>query len=124
MAIKTKSGGSQMSYHAIGIVAGLGSCPAALKLSRTRFLSIETPALPLPKCTSKGRCLCTYQHFMDRRAALRRVTDRGGLPTPWTGKPERRMNPCGRRAADQRAVTPPTPLPVASRQNAADTASA
>jgi hypothetical protein len=89
-------------WHAVSVVGGSGACRAAKALSNQRFLSAEAPALPLPACSSRSTCKCVYRHHSDRRAILRRETDRGGFPRPRFGQ-ERRQGPQahGRRADDE-----------------------
>jgi len=87
-------------WHAVSVVGGLAPCPHAMALRQQRFLSAEAPRLPLPDCTSPGRCQCRYQHFADRRAKMRRTEDRGGLPFPFAGA-NKRVTRVGRRAEDK-----------------------
>src|SRR5512144_1085089 len=76
-------------WHAVSVIGGLAPCPAAIAIRQKRMLSDEAPRLPLPECTSPGRCQCRYQHHTDRRVTLRRAVDRGGLPFPWSGANKR-----------------------------------
>jgi hypothetical protein len=103
MVTKTKlTGPFRHPWHAVSIIAGPEACPASKGLRQERFLSDEAPPLPVPECSSPGRCKCIYRHHSERRAFLRRATDRGGLPNPKVGK-EMREGPQarGRRADDQ-----------------------
>ena len=89
---------SKEPWHAISIVPALDACPAAVKLRDHRFLSKETPNLPLPDCTDRAECRCTYKHYAGRRAGLRRASDGAGIE----GKPPDvdRRKKRGRRKAD------------------------
>lgn len=103
MVTKTKLPGPfRQPWHAVSIVARPEACPATERLRHKRFLSDEAPPLPVPECSSPWRCKCIYRHYPDRRAILRRATDRGGLPNPKVGV-EMREGPQarGRRADDQ-----------------------
>ena len=103
MVTKTKAPAPfKEPWHAVSVVGGTGACPATERLGDKRFLSKEAPPLPLPECSSPSLCKCTYCHYSDRRATLRRETDRGGFPRPRFGK-DRREGPLahGRRADDQ-----------------------
>lgn len=88
-------------WHAVSVVGQAGACRATEGLRDKRFLSDEAPPLPLPECSSPWRCKCIYRHYPDRRAVLRRETDRGRFPRPRFGE-ERRQGPQaqGRRADD------------------------
>src|SRR5262249_24880388 len=85
-------------WHAVSVVAPAQACPAVVKLGRRRFLSFEAPELPLPQCSSAWRYQCIYRHFSDRRAALRRGSDRSEIPGPRIGAERRTTR--GRRATD------------------------
>jgi len=89
-------------WHAVSISGGSAACRAVKALGNQRFLSAEAPALPLPQCSSASTCKCIYRHWSDRRAILRRETDRGRFPRPRFGQ-ERRQAPrmYGRRADDE-----------------------
>jgi len=100
MVVKTNTRGPlKEPWHAVSIVAGSKACPDATRLSDRRFLSREAPALPLAQCSWPSLCKCTYRHYADRRAVLRRETDRGRFPRPRFGE-ERREGTHGRRADD------------------------
>src|SRR5947199_9063179 len=45
-------------WHSVSIVGNPGACPAAEGLRRKRFLSKDAPPLPVPECSSPGRCKC------------------------------------------------------------------
>src|SRR5512145_2515685 len=64
-------------WHAVSIVGGARACPAVTQLRAKRFLAAEAPRLPLAECTLASICRCTYRHYADRRATLRRAADRG-----------------------------------------------
>ena len=89
-------------YHAVSIIACPGACEFARSLQRRRFLSREAPRLPLRGCPREGACRCGYKHYDDRRARVRRATERPyAAPQPgppWSGQ-ERRSSR-GRRATD------------------------
>jgi len=99
MATSTKVRGSPIQpWHAVSVVAGKGACRAAEELGDRRFLSAEAPFLPLPDCSSRSQCKCIYEHYPDRRATLRRETDRGRFPRPRLGTERRERH--GRRVED------------------------
>jgi hypothetical protein len=103
MVTKTKPPGVfRHPWHAVSIIAGPEACPTTKGLSYKRFLSDGAPPLPAPGCSTPWRCKCTYLHHSDRRAGLRRLTDRGGSPNRKVGK-EMREGPQarGRRVSDQ-----------------------
>ena len=64
-------------WHAVRIAPGAVACPAAVAIRSQRYLSAEAPPIPLPECTFKNRCACTYRHLPDRREIQRRASDRG-----------------------------------------------
>ena len=88
-------------WHAVSVVAGSPACSATKGLGDKRVLSNEAPTLPLPECSWPSLCKCVYRHYSDRRAILRRETDRGRFPRPRFEK-ERREGPqaYGRREGD------------------------
>lgn len=90
--------GAKEPWHAVSVVCGPGCCPPAVNLRDHRFLAAEAPRLPLEECSAPWRCACTYKHFPDRRARLRREADRGMFPRPRLGLERRRV--LGRRATD------------------------
>ena len=53
-------------YRAESILSYGGGCPAVEAFSQRRFLVGESPALPLPDCTSE-QCKCKYIQHEDRR---------------------------------------------------------
>ncbi len=55
-------------FHAVSIEPLQSSCKAAKSVKYQRFLSEETPALPLAKCDA-AECECRYIHHSDRRSA-------------------------------------------------------
>jgi hypothetical protein len=103
MVTKTKLPGPfKQPWHAVSVVGQFGACPAAEGLRDKRFLSDEAPPLPLPECSSPRLCKCIYCHYSDRRAILRRETDRGRFPRLRFGKERREgLQAHGRRADDQ-----------------------
>ncbi len=101
MTPKPKSALPANRWHAVSIVAGLGSCAAIGAVHQKRFLSIEAPALPLPDCSNRAYCHCRYVKHPDRRTTLRRMTDRGpGALSWWAGPKDRRISN-GRRSSDK-----------------------
>src|SRR5437868_4556464 len=64
-------------WHAVSIVAGVTACPAAAQAKGKRFLATDAPRIPLQDCAWAWRCKCVYRHHPDRRAAPRRIADRG-----------------------------------------------
>jgi hypothetical protein len=53
-------------FHVVSIEPIQSSCKAAKSVKYQRFLSEETPALPLAKCDA-AECECRYMHHTDRR---------------------------------------------------------
>src|ERR1700676_2854237 len=103
MATKTKppvnlGAASKEPWHAVSVMAGLTTCPAAEGLRGQRFLADEAPRLPLLECSLSVRCTCIYRHFSDRRHSPRRETDRGMFPRPRMGEERRELR--GRRSSD------------------------
>jgi len=84
-------------WHAVSVVGGPSACPAAVDLRGKRVLSKDAPRLPLPTCPQSSKCRCTYRHYSDRRAVVRRASDRG-LSTGMVRKDRRQLQ--GRRADD------------------------
>jgi hypothetical protein len=64
-------------WHAVSVVPGEPNCTAVQQLRGMRFLAAEAPRIPVPQCAMPARCQCVYRHYADRRAALRRIADRG-----------------------------------------------
>jgi len=83
----------------VSVVAGSGSCEAALALKGRRFLGAEAPRIPLAECTCAQRCRCIYWKYPDRRAGPRRTEDHSGMRRVGTSGPERRAGR-GRRRTD------------------------
>ena len=100
-ADKAPSAPTPQPWKAVSVLAGINGCAAAEALRGKRFLSNEAPLLPLRDCGSPGTCKCRYQHHQDRRAVVRRATDRGELPVRKVLEKEMRSRPFGRRADDQ-----------------------
>ena len=87
-------------YHSISVVAKAGSCAAAKRCARERFLSHKAPKLPLADCDRPGSCACVYQHHADRRDDPRRASDDGG-PAPLMVPVNERRARRGRRNNDR-----------------------
>ena len=67
-------------FHGIAIKpADDCKCSAVSAYEGKRLLSDEAPSLPLAGCDTPHSCKCVYQHFDDRRTAMRRESD-VGLP--------------------------------------------
>jgi len=79
---KSKASAAANPWHAVAVVGSRMACQAATQLAGRRFLSAEAPRLPLPQCTWPTRCGCTYRHYEERRANLRRGADRGMYGRP------------------------------------------
>lgn len=88
-------------WHAVTVVLQTSSCAAAALCRHKKFLSREAPRLPMSGCDQPDDCPCTFRHFDDRRAGVRRASDVGiGGPTRGP-KGEQRRSSRGRRARDQ-----------------------
>ena len=85
-------------WHAVSVVPGDGPCDAVVQARGARFLAAEAPRIPLPQCAWPARCRCTYRHYADRRANLRRIADRGMYGRPVTVERRKRED---RRRADE-----------------------
>jgi hypothetical protein len=86
-------------WSAVSIVAGSGSCEAAIALKGRRFLGAEAPRIPLAECTCAPSCRCIYRKHSDRRAGPRRAEEHTGMRRVGTSGPERRIGR-GRRRTD------------------------
>jgi len=53
-------------FHAVSIAASKSACDAAKAMGDKRFLSRESPHLPLPDCNA-AVCECRFIHHRDRR---------------------------------------------------------
>ncbi len=85
-------------FHGVAIrTTSSFTCDAVTNLMGKRFLSEESPRLPLDQCTNPKECGCIYQHFDDRRADLRRESDQG---LPVKGYSEDHRQGVGRRVTD------------------------
>lgn len=83
-------------YRCVSIHYRGDACEAVKKLAGQRFLSKETPQLPLPRCTAV-RCSCRYAHHEDRRVGERR----SGLRSPFAMPVSDRRMGRGRRWPDK-----------------------
>jgi len=88
-------------HHAVVVVPGRHACAAANTLRDRRFLSREAPALPLTGCNA-GECTCRYQHYDDRRNAVRRARDLAVAIDGYDGQEQRDGSQRGRRKADRK----------------------
>jgi hypothetical protein len=84
-------------WHAVSITPGEAACAAVASLRGVRFLAADAPRLPMSACSLPTRCRCVYRHHADRRAALRRIADRGMYGR---GVPVERRKRVDRRAVD------------------------
>jgi hypothetical protein len=82
-------------WSAVSLVPGERACAAVKYLAKKRWLSADAPRFPVDRC-NLATCTCRYQHHADRRALLRRGSDRQGLPRGYQGE-ERRLNKRERR---------------------------
>ena len=82
-------------FAAVEIRHRSGACEAARALDGQRFLTNQSPALPLVGCTN-SRCDCRFVKLSDRRTDDRRC---GGLGAAMFIKAQRRKR-AGRRDAD------------------------
>ena len=86
-------------WHAVEVLCAGDGCAGAAACRGKRFLSADTPRLPLPDCDRAQACSCRYKHHADRRAGPRRASEAGRAPR--TGRPsiDLRLRR-GRRASD------------------------
>ena len=84
-------------FHGVAIKPGTGGCIAAQDLSRLRYLADDAPLLPLADCPNPAACVCTYEHFEDRRTLSRRDSDVG---LPIKDHPRDIRSGVGRRVTD------------------------
>ena len=61
-------------YRCVEVIAGNGSCAAALGIAGRRFFPDEIPSLPLDGCDA-GECRCSYELRDDRRGTPRSGKD-------------------------------------------------
>jgi hypothetical protein len=85
-------------FHAVSIAPGEQACAAAYRCTGQRFLSRQSPKLPLPTCDS-FHCTCRFKHHPDRRAGARRRDDIGLMSAHYPGSERRRTG--GRRSTDK-----------------------
>ena len=53
-------------FHGVSIRPCSQSCEQVLAMKKVRFLSRETPSLPVDGCINQT-CTCSYSHHKDRR---------------------------------------------------------
>jgi len=64
------------AFHGVQIKARDDKCCGAVEaLEGQRFLTADSPLLPLTECTNPRGCRCVYEHFDERRDNLRRESD-------------------------------------------------
>lgn len=56
----------EKSFHGVSVHPCSHPCQSVRNIKRVRFLSRETPKLPIEGCTNQN-CMCTYVHHKDRR---------------------------------------------------------
>ncbi len=66
LAQLARQSGDQRPFRAVSINASSRACDPARALKGQRFLSRNTPILPLEGCGSR-ECRCVYVHHADRR---------------------------------------------------------
>jgi len=86
-------------WHAVEIVCLSNECAGAAACRGKRFLSADTPRLPLPACDRAQSCGCRYKHHADRRAGPRRAGEAGRAPRVGVPSVDQRVQR-GRRATD------------------------
>ncbi|WP_210395880.1 hypothetical protein [Motiliproteus sediminis] len=59
-------------WHAVEVLASANACSAAHNARGHRFLSRESPTLPLENCDC-SQCNCRFKHHEDRRSGDRRT---------------------------------------------------
>jgi hypothetical protein len=79
-------------WHAVALVCKGQACEAVLALRGRRFLSAQAPRLPIPECSQPQNCQCSYRHYSDRRAGLRRAEEAAGFKRTSRNTEERRQN--------------------------------
>ena len=102
MAIDTRSSRTSSPstpWHAVEVLCAVNGCAGAAACRGKRFLSAETPRLPLPECDRAQACGCRYKHHADRRAGPRRASEAGRPPRGSTPGVDLRVRR-GRRATD------------------------
>ena len=63
---KPSTSSKSTEYHSVSIKTTATACKAAKDLDGKRFLSAESPVLPLPDC-DVADCNCRFEHHADRR---------------------------------------------------------
>lgn len=94
--------GRNGKYRGVEVNPDLDTCcQAARDIAGRRFLTGTAPMFPLDGCDA-GECLCSYQHFNERRRELRRLSDFGFDMAAQVHENDRRAKPKnGRRQRDQ-----------------------
>jgi hypothetical protein len=85
-------------FRAVQIRPRLEACRAAQAIEGQRFLAKDAPPLPLPQCSAKKTCSCTFSKLPDRRTGGRRIST-GGLHSTLFIAANRRVTRDRRRAA-------------------------
>ena len=93
--------GDQRPFRAVSINASSVACDSARALKGQRFLSRNTPILPLEGCGSK-ECRCVYVHHADRRKGDggRRRSRKMGSDYALRSRQLERRSGVGRRSGD------------------------
>jgi hypothetical protein len=81
---------AQLYASAAVVTQGDQCCEAAAAIAGQRFLTAETPMLPLEGCTRMDACQCKYQKYSDRRQDDRRGM--GNAMGAINGTEQRNMN--------------------------------
>jgi len=63
---KTPARISSNNFHGVSIQPCSHPCNRVCNMKKVRFLSNETPRLPIDGCNNQ-QCTCTYNHHQDRR---------------------------------------------------------
>jgi hypothetical protein len=79
-------------WHAVALVCKGQACEAVVALRGRRFLSAQAPRLPIAECSQPQNCQCSYRHYSDRRAGLRRADESAGFKRTKRNTEERRQN--------------------------------
>ena len=94
---RPKTSTASTEYHAVSVKLAANACEAAKDLDGQRFLSKDSPTLPLPDC-DVADCGCRFEHHADRRRRQdRRSPFAGGIGDTGIHRQEQRESRDDRR---------------------------
>jgi len=69
---RDKEAALKKKFASVSIAHDMDSCKAVQGFSNIRFLTKDSPLIPLKDCSQKHTCNCKYIHHKDRRKVDRR----------------------------------------------------